>query len=208
MRVPFRTFPSGPEVDYTQFREHIQPGDILLCSGSAWFSRMIQRATRSVWSHVGFVMILESIDRVMVLESVESSGVRTVPLSKYLSDYDSQGNAYPGGLVIARHQQFGATATEAARRKFGQFAVSLFGYPYDKGEIAKIAARIAASFLPFSSDEKRELERDKEYICSEYAWECYNSIGVTIEPNRGGFIAPADFAKCPEVTLEAVLKEK
>ncbi|UCD76621.1 MAG: hypothetical protein JSV91_06785 [Phycisphaerales bacterium] len=176
-----------------------------MCSGSAWFSRMIQRATKSVWSHVAFVMRLDRIDRVMVLESVESIGVRTVPLRKYMEDYDSKGNAYPGGLVIARHDDFAARATDSKRRRLGQFAVDLFGYPYDNKEIAKIAARIVASKLPFSSKEKRELKQDPEYICSEYVWECYRRIGVPITHDRRGFISPADFARDPRVKLKAVL---
>ena len=74
------------------------------------FSRMIQKSTGSAWSHVGFVMRLDAIDRVMVLESVEPLGVRTVPLRKYLQDYDSRGNKpYPGGVVIARHKAFSGT---------------------------------------------------------------------------------------------------
>ncbi len=180
----------------------------MLCSGSGWFSKMIQKGTKSVWSHVGFVMRLDNIDRVMVLESVEPLGVRTVPLSKYLDDYDNKNNPYPGGFVIARHDDFHSKATDAKLKKFGQFAVDLFGYPYDKDEIAKIATRISASYLPFSAKEKRELKPDREYICSEYAWECYKSIGIKIAHDKRGFIAPADFAKSKEIKLQAVLKQK
>ena len=179
-----------------------------MCSGSGIFSRMIQAGTKSAWSHVGFVMRLDDIDRVMVLESVEPIGVRTVPLSKYLTDYDNEGNPYPGGLAIARHDAFASKATAAKLQKFGQFAVDLFGYPYDKREISKIAARIAASHLPFSSKDKRALKRDQEYICSEYAWECYKEIGIRIEHDKRGFVSPADFARSKEVKLQAVLKRK
>lgn len=65
---------------------------------------MTQAATRSDWSNIGFILRLDAIDRVMVFESVERLGVRTVPLSKYLSDYDNEGNPYPGGFVLARHR--------------------------------------------------------------------------------------------------------
>ncbi|UCD64563.1 MAG: hypothetical protein JSW34_03765 [Candidatus Zixiibacteriota bacterium] len=181
-------------------------GDILLCSGSAWFSKLIQRATSSVWSHVGFVMKVDAIDRVMVLESVEPLGVRTVPLSKYLRNYDSKGHPYPGGVVIVRHDDFARKASDKKMAEFGQFAVDLFGYPYDKKEIAKIAARIASTYLPFSSGEKKKLERDREYICSEYVWECYNSLGIRVRHDPKGFISPADFAKDPKIKLQAVLK--
>ena len=208
MAIAKDKFPGRKAVDYKNFRKNIKSGDILLCSGSGWFSKMFQKGTKSFWSHVAFVMRLDAIDRVMVLESVEPLGVRAVPLSKYLSDYDNEGNAYPGGLVLARHEDFAKKATPAKLGKFGRFAVDLFGYPYDKDEIAKIAARISTSYLPFSSKEKADLKPDREYICSEYAYECYKSIGIEIKHDRRGFIAPADFAGAKGVSLEAVLKKK
>lgn len=208
MALAFKSFPLAKAVSYKTFRNQIKSGDILLCSGSATVSRMIKRCTKSVWSHVGFVMRLDDIDRVMLLESVEPLGVRTVPLSKYLNDYDSKGNPYPGGVVLARHKDFEKKSSTKGLKKFGQFAVDLFGYPYDIDEIAKILARIAASYIPFTSKEKKDLKRDREYICSEYVWECYNSLGIKIDYDKRGFVAPADFAKCKEVGLLAVLKSK
>lgn len=208
MAIAVKTFPKDQPVNYGTFRQQIQTGDILLCSGSAWFSKMIQAATESIWSHVGFVMRLDAIDRVMVLESVEPLGVRTVPLSKYLTDYDSKGSPYPGGLILVRHQDFQAKAKAAALTRFGQFAVDLFGYPYDTDEIAKIAARIMASHFPFSAKDKKALEPDREYICSEYAYECYKSIGIQIDYDPRGFVAPADFARSTKVSQVAVLKGK
>ncbi len=208
MAISVDVFPKKKAVPYPSIRADLRSGDILLCSGSAWFSRMIQRATDSVWSHVGFVMWVQAIDRLMVLESVEPLGVRTVPVTKYLRDYDSKGNPYPGGLVVARHRDFEQKATPDRLRELGQFAVQLFGYPYDKNEIAKIAARIAASFLPFSDNERKELKPDNEYICSEYAWHCYAKFGVEIEYDPRGFVAPSGFARTKEVDLVAVLRQK
>lgn len=146
---------------------------------------------------------------VPVLESVEPLGVRTVPLSKYLSDYDNKGNPYPGGLAILRHTEFDKTVPKDDLIKMGQFAVKLFGYPYDKDEIAKIAARIAISHLPFTNEDKKKiLKRDKEYICSEYVWENYNSLGIKIDYDNRGFVAPADFAKDKNFKLQYILKNK
>ena len=114
MNISVDNFPTNSVSNYSGYRDQIQNGDLLLCSGSSRFSRMIQRATGSIWSHVGFVMRLDTIDRVMVLESVESQGVRTVPLRKYLEDYDNEGNSYPGGLVIARHAGLATATVKAA----------------------------------------------------------------------------------------------
>ena len=54
---------------------------------------------------------------------------------------------------------------------------------------------------------KGHLQTDREYICSEYVWECYKNLGIKIQPDERGFIAPADFARAKEVTLQAVLQE-
>lgn len=206
MAMSTMRFPRKEITPYGKAREKILSGDLLMCSGSGFFSRMIQRGTGSAWSHVGFVMCVEEIDRVMVFESVEPQGIRTVPLSKYLTDYDSHGNPYPGRVAIARHSDFAIKATETALKKFGQFAVGLFGYPYDRDEIARIAARIVSSHLPFSLDEKKSLKRDREYICSEYVWECYLSLGIKVAFDSKEYIAPVDFAKADEVELLEVLK--
>lgn len=206
--MPAKGFPRRPADDYDAIRPHLRTGDLLFCSGSVWMSEMIQTATGSAWSHVGFVWHLKPIDRVMVLESVESQGVRTVPLSKYLRDYDNRGHPYPGGVVVARHTKFPGEQAETVLRKFGQHSVDRFGYPYDRDEIAKITARIAGSFLPFTKTKKRELKRDKEFICSEYVWECYRAIGIEIAHDDLGFIAPVHFARDPNVKLIAVLRKK
>ena len=206
MSISVNRFPRRKAVDYQSIRDEIRSGDILMCAGNAWFSKLIQRATGSTWSHVAFVMRLDEIGRVMVMESVESSGVRTVPLRSYLNDYNGSGEGYNGGLALVRHRQFAERVSAHKLKSFGQFAADLFGYPYDRNEIAKIATRIAASRLPFSGREHRELQRDKEYICSEYVWECYKSVGIRVPHHSRGFITPADFARTPEVELLHVLR--
>ena len=84
----------------------------MLCSGSGVISHMIQAATGSAWSHVELVMGLDAIDQVMALDSVEPLDLRTVPLRKYLGDYDSRGNSYPGGIAIANHKDFSTMANK------------------------------------------------------------------------------------------------
>ena len=49
MAIPSTVFSDGsvPVVPYDKLREHIQDGDLLLCSGSATFSKLIKVATHS-----------------------------------------------------------------------------------------------------------------------------------------------------------------
>jgi len=209
MAIPIDSFPKVPAEDYQkQVRKQLQDGDILICSGSGIFSSMIQQATGSVWSHVAFVLRLPSIDRVMLLESVEPIGVRTVRLSKYLEDYANNGKPYPGGLAIIRHKQFARTVGKQKLARLAQYAVDQFGYPYDKDEIAKIAARILASKVLFTKRQRNKIAPDREFICSEYVALCYEEVGLQVPWDERGFIAPSDFAADANFDLLAVLKSK
>ncbi|MCC5844197.1 MAG: hypothetical protein JJU05_08105 [Verrucomicrobia bacterium] len=206
-------FPAVPPTPYAELRPQLRSGDVLLCSGSGIFSTLIQRATRSVWSHVGLIMRLDSIDRVMVLESLEPAGVRTVRLSKYLTNYNNDGRPYPGKLAVIRHQEFPGSEGRGQRSEvrgqvghsldtrhssfvtpLARSAVDRFGYPYDKEQIAIIAARIAAGRLRFSRKDREKLVRPDAYICSEYVALCFEEIGIEIPWDKKGFISPADFA--------------
>lgn len=190
---------SVPAMAYDPFRATARDGDIMLCSGSAVFSTLIQKATGSIFSHVGFVMWLRSIDRLMVLESVESIGVRTVPLSSYLINYNGSGAGYPGRVLIARHADIANVPLNAG---FGQFAVDRFGFPYDTDEIIRIATHIASGGLLAGGN----LQDAREYICSEYAAACFRSLGIAVQQRNQGFIAPSDFAADPQIAGVAILR--
>ena len=186
-----KKFPNLTVKSYAEARTEIRSGDVLLASGEYMFSKLIQRATDSCWSHVAFVLRLDAIDRVMVLESIEGKGVRTIPLSEYVRNFEGTGAGYKGRLAIARHALFEEKATADRLREMAQFAVDRFARPYDDEEIARITARIVGSALGFK---KSEIKRNDEYICSEYVYECYGCIVLKIEYDKRGFVAPADFS--------------
>lgn len=189
------SFPHIPTKSYDTLRKEIRSGDILLCSGSAVFSNMIKQATRSLWSHVGFILRLDVIDRIMVLESVESIGVRTVSLRSYVNDYNGTEQAYPGTMMIARHQDL----KQENIKNLSKHAIDLLGHPYNMQEVIRIAARVSMDTIGLNIANKDELTQ-REFICSEYAYECFRSVGVNIDFDPMGFIAPADFARCSKVT--------
>lgn len=191
------TYPNVEKVPYEMIRDEIQSADLLFCSGQSAMSKMIRAATDSVWSHVGFVLRVESINRILVLESVESIGVRTVPLSHYIATYSGSKKGYPGKVFLARHAQVRA-ADPLALRHFSQSAVDLLGYPYDNKELAAIALRIVAAKLgmPLPPRPANHL-----FICSEYMVPCFTSLGIQIPSNSAGFLAPKDWATCHEVSF-------
>lgn len=199
MAFDSRKFPDLVSHSYQQVRDEVRTGDLLLCSGTGPFSQLIKTATDSDFSHVGFIIRVDAIERIFVLESVESVGVRPTLLSSYVRDYCGSGHGYPGRIMIARHAKF---AEVADLTKFGQFGADHFAYPYDNEEIMRITARIMASKIGFAQG---EFKRDREFICSEYAFETFNAVGIRYAHDPRGFILPSDFPKDPDTFPVAVV---
>ena len=185
-------------VYYNEIRDELRTGDLLGCSGNGVFGKLIKKATNSKLSHIAFIYRLDMLGRIMVLESVESIGVRAVTLSSYLRDYNGTGMGYDGELYTYRHCKFDEVRPEVLRVA-SQKAVDLLGHQYDNGEIAKIAQRIIMSKLGVDYSDKR-LERDNEYICSEYVYEFYHGSGLDIQYDNG-VILPADYDKDPNINF-------
>jgi hypothetical protein len=168
-----------PVLPYSDMRTKLMSGDLFFASGDYLVSKAIQKVTDSPWSHVGIVFRLDTIDRILLLESVEDMGVRFAPLSKYLSDYENS-KPYKGRAVLARCKDVTAS-TIAGLSTFG---IDTLTKPYDKDEIAKILARITLGV--------GKKERDSEYICSELVYECFSHAGKEFAYNPKGFISPQD----------------
>jgi hypothetical protein len=200
-----QTFPSSPALPYDNaLRARLQTGDVLLCSGSGVFSELIQQATDSLWSHVALIVRLDGIDRLLVFESVETWGVRAVPLSRYLTHIE-QGRPYPGGLVVVRHRTFASSSSAHSIQRMLQFAVDQFGNAYNRQAIVRIAARILGNSLQAPAALRKETSL-KEFICSEYVAACFAQVGVVLTAGDRGYVTPADFADPHAMELIAVLQ--
>jgi hypothetical protein len=178
----------------------IRDGDLLLCAGTAPISRAIAFATHSPWSHVALAYRWDGIGRLMVFESVEHIGVRTVPLSNFVLHSGKHRKPYPGKIILARHEDYkdhAGPAASAKMQRLADFAVDRFGSPFAALEILKIGLRIGAGALGMKMP--RSLGPDDEFICSEYVAKCYENIGIEVPWDRMGFIAPADFAHDPKI---------
>ncbi len=173
---------------YPTLRATLRSGDLLFASGDYLVSKAIQSVTDSPWSHVGVIVRLPDIDRVLLLESVEDMGVRFAPLSKYTHDYDG-GAPYRGRLVAARVQDLGV----AQLGPLVGFGVDALTRPYDKDEVAKILARLTLGV--------GKKESDEEYICSELVHEAFKHAGRPFAYDPQGFISPENIWTDPQVQL-------
>jgi cell wall-associated NlpC family hydrolase len=176
---------------YEAVRDELRSGDLVFCSGSYFFSGLIQRFTRSVWSHVGIVYRDDHLQRLFILESETGIGVRLVPISKYLRDYHGRRRPYRGQIVIGRIEPAPA---EAQARQAISFGMDLLTKPYDNFEILRIAARIL-----FRVGRRTQ---DRKFICSELVDECYRAAGVRFA-RRDNYISPDDIWRDPGVRVLA-----
>jgi cell wall-associated NlpC family hydrolase len=180
-----------PRRDYDDVRRDLRSGDLVFCSGSYFFSGLIQRFTKSVWSHVGIVYRDEHLQRVFILESETGIGVRLVPVSKYLRDYHGRRRPYRGQIVVARvHPE----PRDEQVKQAVSFGMDLLTKPYDNFEILRIAARIALRI-------GRRFQ-DRKFICSELVDECYRAAGVRFA-RSDNYISPQDIWRDPAVSMVA-----
>jgi len=190
---------------YGKVRTLVQDGDLLLCSATDPMSKLIRWSTKTPWSHVAIAYRIESLDRVMVFEAVEKIGVRTVPLSTFISRTSEGTHPYPGKILLARDQRF--EGVDGKKRKaMYDFAFGSLGNRFAPAEILKIALRLLLGRT--GRKMPRFLGPKDEYICSEYVARCYAKAGLKIPWDGLGFVAPGDFALAPDVQAVAQIKTR
>jgi len=162
-----------PLVRYDTIRNTLKTGDLVFCSGNYLFSGLIQRFTKSMWSHVGMIYYDETLQRMLILESEKLYGVRLAPLSKYLKDYHGKNKPYKGLIAIARVEP---DMPLDKIKKGICFGMDELTKPYDDWEILRIALRILFN--------KGRRVNDRKYICSELVQVCYKQMGITFNYNN------------------------
>jgi len=179
-----------PVVPYDKIRDYLQTGHIFFSSGSYTFSGIIQRLTKSVWSHVAIIYKDEELGRVMVLEAEPYVGIRLIPLSKYLKDYKGKKRSYKGQIVIA---QLNFELEKQRLNKGISFGLDELTRPYDNWEIIRIMLRILFR--------KGKRERNRNYICSELVRDAFAKAGV-IFPMHDTYISPQEIWKDARVEFK------
>ncbi|MES1216668.1 MAG: YiiX/YebB-like N1pC/P60 family cysteine hydrolase, partial [Bacteroidota bacterium] len=155
-----------PVIPYDKVRDFVKTGYVFFSSGSYAFSGIIQKLTKSVWSHVAIVYKDEELGRVLILEAEPNVGIRLIPLSKYLKDYKGTKRPYKGQVVLTKlNFDLGKEHLDKAI----SFGLDELTRPYDNWEIIRIMTRIL-----FRIGKK---ERNRNYICSELVRDCFSEAG-------------------------------
>ncbi|MBI2729224.1 MAG: hypothetical protein HYX40_00455 [Sphingobacteriales bacterium] len=179
-----------PVIPYEKIRDYLKTGHIFFSSGSYTFSGIIQRLTKSVWSHVAIIYKDEELGRVMVLEAEPQVGIRLIPLSKYIHDYKGTKRPYKGQVVIA---QLNFELEKQNLNKGISFGLDELTRPYDNWEIIRIMLRIL-----FRTGKK---EKNRSYICSELVRDAFVKAGVLIKMHDS-YISPQEIWKDERVVMK------
>lgn len=178
-----------PVIQYDKIRDFVKTGDIVFCSGGYLFSKIIQRLTKSTWSHVAVVYKDEELGRVLLLEAEPFVGIRLIPLSKYLRDYKGKKRPYKGKIFICKMT---VAVEKPIFNKGISFGLDELTRPYDNWEIFRIMLRIL-----FKAGKR---ERNRSYICSELVRDVYAKAGVIMQL-RDSYISPDNIWKDDRVEM-------
>lgn len=182
------TFEHLPVADYQEIRGQLSSGDLIFCSGEYLMSKAIRCVTHSYWSHVGIVFRFGSIDRVLLLESVEDAGVRFAPLSKYLSDYQD-GRPYQGHIAIAR-----VDGLAPGQLKFlAKSGLDLLTQPWGWAIAVYILFRLFFNRL--------RRPESRSFLCSELVARCFAAAGITFRAGKKRYVSPGDIWENARVRL-------
>jgi hypothetical protein len=179
-----------PVVPYDKVRDYIKTGYVFFSSGSYAFSGVIQKLTKSVWSHVAIIYKDEELGRVLILEAEPYVGIRLIPLSKYLKDYKGTKRPYKGQVVLAK-LNFDLEKERLDRAV--SFGLDELTRPYDNWEIIRIMTRILFKI--------GKRERNRNYICSELVRDCFSKAGVVFKMNDT-YISPQEIWKDARIEMK------
>jgi len=179
-----------PVVPYEKVREYIKTGYVFFSSGSYAFSGVIQKLTKSVWSHVAIIYKDEELGRVLILEAEPYVGIRLIPLSKYLKDYKGTKRPYRGEVVLAK---LNFDLDKEHLDKAVSFGLDELTRPYDNWEIIRIMSRILFKI--------GKREKNRNYICSELVRDCFSKAGVIFKMNDT-YISPQEIWKDARIEMK------
>jgi hypothetical protein len=181
-------------VKYSDARSGIEDADVLLFRGRGRFSRLIQWATRSSYSHAGLAVWFSG--RLMVAESRELRGCRIVPLSNAI-----------GSATVCRFVPM--PWVQVDRERVVDSALARLGAPYGWAHILRIGLAhlplwllrripVIGKYVPggrqWSEDDQAPSGRS--LICSEYVAACYRAGGVDLVPRLSDQdTTPGDLAR-------------
>lgn len=179
--------------NYEILRDELQTGDLIFFSGNHWLSELIRIRSKGAWSHVGIVVRIEEINRIFLVESIIEVGVRMIPMSFVIKDYDGHKRPYNGRVAWARMQDLPTDKSLTIK----EFVLDNLSKQYDRKEYWRVLWRTVAG--------KKRLFHDDKYSCAEYIYEAFKRAGIYLKYDRGDFISPTAIWNNERVEMKGVI---
>lgn len=180
---------SGPKTEYSNYRDRLKTGDVVLFSGKGLISRGIKRATRSKWSHIGMVIRLPEYDMNLLWESTTlskvpdiytghtTSGVQIVSLSERVK-------TFKGDIAI---RPIDGEITPEQIERLMAFRGEMRNKKYEKSRI-----ELALSALKIWTFKNDKLD---SVFCSELVAEAYQRAGWMDDKKASRNYTPESFSQ-------------
>lgn len=183
--------PAERRVPYSQVRNRIEDGDVILFRGNAELSGVIRDIAQSAYSHVGIV--LTWYGRRMLL-SAEMPTVQAVPLGIVVAKYNGRIDWYK--------------LTPEARAKLDIQRLALealvnIGIEYGTEKLFELA-----SHFIFGTEASDDNTRPRTVICSQYVSRCFRVAGLDLSPKSDLATVPGEIADCPYLGYQATLHKE
>jgi hypothetical protein len=118
-------------------------------------------------------------------------------MSSYLDNWNGNGKAYTGHLLVARHAAVNLDDDEVLPLFLSEL-VDALGRPYSLRRLFRIGLREVAALIGLRF---RQLKMKKATVCSEYVHHALSRLGIDIPCNHKGYILPHDIAAHHEIKL-------
>jgi hypothetical protein len=189
-------------VDYTEIRDTLATGDIVLFHGLGWESDLIQVVELSPWTHVAMIVRAPEIEYPMIWESTPLKFIKDVVMHKKKS----------GARLVSLDERL-AVAVE--KRFYGRFAVRQLEVERTSEMMQALINFIAGNvhYLPFPSEWKMLVEfirgklfkekrvKPENVYCAELVAETYKRMGLMPLDEPSNRFTPKDFSSEGQLPL-------
>jgi hypothetical protein len=187
---------SSTSISLQHFLETCQTGDLLLYNSNYWYSRCIEYATGSLYSHISIILrdpvyINPKLKGLYVLESSKENicdsntgkkilGVQIIPLEHVLKEYkaSSVGNLYYRQLEANKSNTFTSVLTECINHTEGD--------KYDLDPIDWVKAEFGIN--------KGDVQKENTFWCSALVAYVYCKLGFLDSSIPWTIIPPRKFS--------------
>lgn len=183
--------PAERRVPYSQVRDEIVDGDVILFRGDAELSHVISDISQSAYSHSG--LVLTWYGRRMLL-AAEMPQVRAIPLGIMVAKYHGRIDWYK--------------LTPEARAKLDLQSLAIealvhLGIEYGTGKLFELASH----FLLGTNANDDDTHPDT-LVCSQYVSRCFRLAGLDLSPQSDLATVPGEIAVSPYLCYQATLQKE